>query len=238
MKPPLTKTLIWLLLFSIAMGYLESSVVVYLREIYYPNGFSFPLTVMGDDIILTELFREVSTMIMLVGIAILAGRNAVQRFAFFLISFAIWDIFYYVFLYLLLCWPQSLLTWDILFLIPVPWVGPVLSPLIITFQMMLLAGLMVFFDSKGIKALISLKEWLLLISGSLIVIVSWTLDYGNYIISQYPNTSVWSLFSNKALLETTQNYVPQSFNWLLFILGVLFISVAISFYYMRNRSRK
>jgi hypothetical protein len=238
MKPPLTKTLIWLLLFSIAMGYLESSVVVYLREIYYPNGFSFPLTVMGDDIILTELFREVSTMIMLVGIAILAGRNAVQRFAFFLISFAIWDIFYYVFLYLLLCWPQSLLTWDILFLIPVPWVGPVLSPLIITFQMMLLAGLMVFFDSKGIKALISLKEWLLLISGSLIVIVSWTLDYGNYIISQYPNTSVWSLFSNKALLETTQTYVPQSFNWLLFILGVLFISVAISFYYMRNRSRK
>ena len=32
-----------LTLFSIAMGLLEAVVVMYLRELYYPAGFAFPL---------------------------------------------------------------------------------------------------------------------------------------------------------------------------------------------------
>ncbi len=235
MKIALTKTIIWLTLFSIAMGFLETAVVVYLRKIYYPDGFSFPLNPIGQDIAITEILREVATMIMLVGIAILAGKNAVQRFAFFLFSFAVWDIFYYVFLYVLIGWPQSLLTWDILFLIPIPWVGPVLSPLIITFQMIVLAGFMMYFDNKGIKANINRREWLLLITGSIIVIISWIWDYSNFILLNNPNASFWSFSSKETLFEVGQKYVPQSFNWLLFAVGALIILLAICFYSIRNR---
>ncbi|MBK6833902.1 MAG: hypothetical protein IPG89_06345 [Bacteroidetes bacterium] len=65
---------------------------------------------------------------MLVGAGIIAGKTRLTRFAYFIIAFAIWDIFYYVFLYVLLQWPESLFTWDILFLVPVPWTGPVIAP--------------------------------------------------------------------------------------------------------------
>jgi hypothetical protein len=235
MKLTLTKTFIWLTVFSIAMGYLETSVVVYLRKIYYPDGFGFPLNPIGKDIVITELLREVSTLIMLTGVAVLAGKNALQRLAFFLFSFAVWDIFYYVFLYVLIGWPQSLMTWDILFLIPMPWVGPVLSPLIITLLMILFAGITVFFDLKGIKARVNLKEWLLFITGAVTVIISWTWDYSRYIISNNPDESIWSFSSKEALFEASQKYVPQSFNWLLFILGALLILFSISMFFVRNK---
>jgi hypothetical protein len=65
-----------LLAFSIAMGYLESAVVVYLREIYYPEGFAFPLKMMSEKVMITEVFREFSTLVMLAGIGIMAGRKA------------------------------------------------------------------------------------------------------------------------------------------------------------------
>jgi hypothetical protein len=135
MRSPQIKTLTWLTLFCIAMGFLESSVVVYLRELYYPEGFRFPLSPIEKDIVTTEFWREIATVIMLLGVAMLSGRSAVQRLAFFIFSFAVWDIFYYVFLYLLLGWPSSVMTWDILFLVPLPWLGPVLSVLIITVLM-------------------------------------------------------------------------------------------------------
>src|SRR5580700_10847047 len=118
----------WLTAFSIAMGFLEAAVVIYLRKMYYPNGFHFPLTVVEPDIGLTEFLREAATVIMLLAIGILTGKNTSQKFGIFLFCFAIWDIFYYVFLKMLIGWPASLLDWDILFLIPVPWVGPVLAP--------------------------------------------------------------------------------------------------------------
>lgn len=235
MNSPLIKSLIWLTIFSIAMGYLESAVVVYLRELYYPAGFRFPLNPMGKDIVTTEFWREIATIIMLLGVAILAGKNAVQRLAFFIISFALWDIFYYVFLYVLLGWPPSLLTWDILFLVPVPWVGPVLSVLIITILMTIHACLMVFFDKSGTDARVDMKEWLLLVTGSILVILSWTRDYFNYLRINNPDTSLWSLYSKDALFEEPQKYVPQSFNWLLYAGGTLVLLIAIGSYYFRNR---
>ena len=75
------RTLFWLTLFSIAMGYLETSVVVYLRAIYYPTVFDFPLVNMNMLIAVTELGRELATIIMLAGIGIVAGKNSTQRFA-------------------------------------------------------------------------------------------------------------------------------------------------------------
>lgn len=114
------------------MAYLESAVVVYLRALLFPNGFSFPLPPLQPLIIGTEIGREAATILMLLApAAMLAGRR-MQRFAWFLIAFGVWDIFYYVWLKVLLGWPESLLAMDILFLVPVPWVGPVLAPSLVS----------------------------------------------------------------------------------------------------------
>ena len=146
MKGPFFERIIIITLFAVAMGFLESAVVVYLRELYYPEGFSFPLTNLADHILITELFREIATMVMLVTVSMLAARKWNIRFAWFIYMFAIWDIFYYIFLWLLIGWPESLLTWDILFMIPTTWVGPVIAPVINSLTMILLASLILLAD--------------------------------------------------------------------------------------------
>ena len=95
---PWNSTLIIVSVFSIAMGFFESAVVIYLREIYFPDGFSFPLNPIHGSILTVEVLRELATLIMLISIGILAGRNRVQKFAYFIFGFAVWDIFYYIFL--------------------------------------------------------------------------------------------------------------------------------------------
>ena len=109
---------VWLAVFAVAMGFLEGIVVIYLRELYYPQGFDFPLKLMSPELVRIEWIREISTLIMLAAVGIIAGRNNLQRLMYFLFAFGVWDIFYYVALKLLIGWPASLLTWDLLFLIP------------------------------------------------------------------------------------------------------------------------
>lgn len=230
---PIYKTIIWLTVFSIAMGFLETSVVVYLRKLYYPEGFKFPLVPVTRDIAATEFFREIATIIMLIGAGVMAGKNAVQRFVFFLFSFAIWDIFYYVFLKVLLNWPESLFTWDILFLVPVPWVGPVIAPCIVSLSMIALTLVVVYFQEKGKYVHIAFMEWLLFIFGSITAIVSFMWDYLIYVSSYGADRGVWTLSSNKNMFDEVKNYVPQQFNWWLFWLGQGIICLAIFMIYKR-----
>jgi hypothetical protein len=227
--PSLFNQLIWLIIFSIAMAYLESAVVVYLREIYYPHGFSFPLTPISTDIAITEFFREIATLIMLAGIGILTGNSPTQRFAFFLLTFAIWDIFYYVFLYALIGWPSSLLTWDILFLVPIPWVGPVLTPIIVSLMMIILA-----LSLLHLKKNLNLNQWLLFTLGSLVVIISWVSDYWNFIRNHF-SKGVWTLSSDQELFDSSEQYIPSSFNWYVFSIGIVLLLMATISYYLRNR---
>jgi hypothetical protein len=118
-----------LALFAIAMGFVESAVVVYLRGLFYPEGFYGTLAIIPVFYYGTEVFREAATIIMLAAVALLAARRGWwERAAYFLFCFGVWDIFYYIWLYALLGWPPSLLTTDLLFLIPVPWVAPVVAP--------------------------------------------------------------------------------------------------------------
>lgn len=227
--PSLLKQLSWLVIFSIAMAYLESAVVVYLREIYYPEGFSFPLTPINIDIFMTEMWREIATIIMLAGIGILTGNSSSQRFAFFLLTFAIWDIFYYVFLYALLGWPSSLLTWDILFLVPIPWVGPVITPIIVSLTMIILATSLIHFKKN-----LNLNQWLLSILGSLMVIISWVLDYWIFISNQFSN-GAWILSSEQELFGSSEQYIPGTFNWYIFLIGILLLLTATASHYLKNR---
>ncbi len=119
----------WLILFAVAFGFLEGAVVVYLRAIYYPGGFEFPLLLTADRIAMVELGRELATFLMLLGVAGLAARRPWGRFGAFAVAFGVWDIVYYLALKVMLGWPASLATWDVLLLIPGIWTGPVWAAL-------------------------------------------------------------------------------------------------------------
>ena len=220
---------LWLLAFSMSMGFLEAAVVVYLRLLYYPQGFGFPLVVLSPAVGIVEIFREAATIIMLLGIGVLAGHNARQRLAFFLMSFAVWDLFYYVFLKLTLGWPESFLTWDILFLIPAPWVGPVLSPLIICFTMLGFSAIILRNEKLGISYRLNWEHWSFLISGSLIIILAWMWDYIAY-------SGRFSDAPDKAL-QVLSTYVPVYFNWWMFSVGEIVIVTGIALYY-RSSNKK
>ena len=131
------------------MAYVEAMVVVYLRRLVPPEVWGkarsySELTGLVRDagIMWSEQTREFATIVMLVGVACLFGRNLREKLAGFLISFGIWDIFYYVFLYVWLRWPPGLLTWDVLFLIPLPWVAPVFVPVLISCIMIVWGSVM------------------------------------------------------------------------------------------------
>ena len=118
-------------LFGAALGYFEATIVVYLRQLYYPGGFRFPLREMPVDMLAVEVGREAASLLLLLGVAIAAARSRRERWPVFFLTFGIWDIFYYLFLLVLLGWPSSPGTWDILFLIPVPWTSPVWAPVLV-----------------------------------------------------------------------------------------------------------
>lgn len=228
--------LIWVTTFSIAMGFLETSVVVYLRELYYPLGFNFPLVPIDSNIALTEILREAATVIMLVCIGYFAGKSFASGFAWFIYSFAIWDIFYYIFLKLLLNWPESLMTDDVLFLIPVTWVGPVITPVIVALSMILLAILIVWNEYKGLVVKINRIEWGLLILGSVVLILSFTWDYSKYILEQYSFNEVFTVPNKEALFDYAGKYIPRSFNWFLFIVGEGTILSGIALFWRRLKT--
>ena len=127
-----TKQLFWLIVWGVAFAYIEASIVVYLREIYYPEGFAFPVVIAETPVIGVEIVREDATLMILWATAELAYRRVQSKMAAFMILFGIWDIFYYLFLMLVLNWPEGLQSWDLLFLIPLPWVGPVWAPIVVS----------------------------------------------------------------------------------------------------------
>lgn len=210
------KIISWVCLFAIAIGFMESAVVIYLRELYYKTGFDFPLKSISHFIAKVEFFREVATIIMLAACGFLSGKNNLQRFAYFILAFAIWDIFYYVFLYIYLGWPQSLCTWDILFLIPIPWVGPVWAPCLLSLLMITGSLFVIFQIEKKPEFKIDRPLWWFVISGAVICIFSFMWDY---LLFTYDSEHKWSILSTKNLFTELETYVPTEFNYPLFFLG-------------------
>lgn len=118
--------------YAIAMAYVESAAVLYLRTIYGgidPVGPRQPLADPLPDFVWVEIGREAATMVMLAAVGWLAGRGVWDRLGGFALAMGTWDIFYYLFLLVFAGWPASLWAIDILFLIPVPWWGPVIAPM-------------------------------------------------------------------------------------------------------------
>jgi len=134
-RPALRPIVRSIVLFSAAFAFVEASVVVYLRELYYPHGFAFPLSPIEPLHLIVELCRELATILMLIAVGWLAGATRWQKTAWFMIAFGLWDILYYVWLKVTLGWPSSLFEPDVLFLIPIPWIGPVIAPVIVSLML-------------------------------------------------------------------------------------------------------
>lgn len=209
--------------FGIAMAALEGAVVVYLRELYYPDGFTVALKLMDRNIILVELAREAATIVMLIAIGWLAGDRFKSRFAFFLLSFAIWDIFYYLWLKVFIDWPSSVFEWDILFLIPITWLGPVWAPLLCSVSMIALA--LALLASKDHLRISKTIGWFLV--GSLLVLLSFMWDYGGLILVEGYWKEWGILLENTDFLENAKHLVPSQFHWEVFGLGEVLIVAGI-----------
>ena len=181
-------------LYSIAMGFAEAAVVVYLRLLYYPDGFSFPIRDIPDIVIGVELGREFATVLMLIAVAGLAAKRFWERFGFFIISFGIWDIFYYIILKLVLDWPGSIFDWDVLFLIPIPWIGPVIAPVIVS-VIMIISGILItrlFMHEIPFKP--TMVSWLLGLAGIIAILYTFMRDTDATIRMEMPEPYWYWLF--------------------------------------------
>ena len=190
--------------YAVAMAYLESAIVVYLRRLYYPHGFDFPLVSIDIPTLLLEVGREAATIVMLATVGLAAGRTKVGKCAYFLLLFGVWDISYYIWLKVFLDWPASLLTWDVLFLIPVPWVGPVLAPVTVALTMIGMGLVLLCLERRGPVLAAGKTVWLAQIVACLIVIVSFTMD----VVPRLPN--------HGALLA---QWTPTYYRWWMLVLG-------------------
>jgi hypothetical protein len=210
---PWKRTAAALVLFGAAFGYLEAAVVTYLRLLheparqrFYPGRSPselFPLLTLdqvrasGSDqqsTLATEIGREAATIVMLAAVALAVARNAGQWAAAMAIAFGIWDIMFYAFLNVLLDWPASLLTWDILFLIPVPWAGPVLAPALVSAAMIAAGVWHLRSDARGESIRIRTPHWGGIIAGALVIILSFTMDYRHLLAGGVPHSFNWSVF--------------------------------------------
>jgi hypothetical protein len=214
---------VWvLIIFSVAMAALESAVVVYLRALYYPLEFTVNFKLVDEHIILIELVRELATLIMLWAVAYMSGRDFKQRFAFFLLSFAVWDIFYYGWLKVFIDWPNGFFDWDILFLVPITWIGPVAAPLICSVTMIILAVVLLRLDHE-----IPQTTWICLTIGVLLILFTFTKDYGelilvNGLISEFPN-----LMTSPTFLAKAGEFSPGPYQWNVFLAGELMFMIGI-----------
>ncbi len=200
----LTQKTLWTGIFAMAMAYLEAAVVVYLRKIFGISDVYGEIPPFDPTLGAVEIGREFSTLLMLLSLGIVAGKGVSSRLGFMIYAFGVWDIFYYVWLKVLIGWPESLLDWDILFLIPLPWWGPVIAPLIVAATMAIAGILFARLEEKGLK-----PKWnwacLLLLSASLLLI-----------LYTFMAEALGALPAAAPVLHQLR---PVSFDWPLFLIG-------------------
>ncbi|NOX90321.1 MAG: hypothetical protein GXO77_15000 [Calditrichaeota bacterium] len=188
------KQLINYAVFGIAMAYFEASVVVYLRLLYYPEGFSFPLKIIPMNVAVVELGRELSTLVMLWFAARLLRARFRERFIVFIFIFGVWDLFYYFWLKVLLNWPSAWLEWDILFLIPAPWVGPWLAPALVSVGFIAATILLWLKPHKFDGKVFTKKVWAVEILAAILILVSFFWQTSPVVKGEIPTNYPWWLF--------------------------------------------
>ena len=215
------RNMILLFLFAIAMAHVEAALVIHLRSLYYPdNPLSiFPLALLSHRDLAIELARELATVLMILTVALLAERTLMRGFAAFLFVFGLWDIFYYLWLKVMIGWPTSWFEWDVLFLIPWPWFGPWISPVLIALLFTLWGGWILLSPAGHRFTRATMTLFLL---GTLLALASF-------------------LLPGAALLpggeEAFRGYEPAGFSWGLFLTGYLFMLISLFNVTTRGRTR-
>lgn len=187
------RTVLWLTVFGIAFGYLEGAVVVYLRALYYPEGFGFPLALPAAGILAVELGRELATLFMLLGTAMVAGRSPWERFGAFAFLFGVWDLVFYAMLRVVLGWPSSLLTWDVLFLIPLVWTGPVLSAVLVAGSLVAAGFLIMRGASRGVRPRTPWWVWGLAVLSLACLLTAFMANHEKVTVEGLPGAFPWPL---------------------------------------------
>ena len=191
-------------IYAVAMAWVESAVVFYLRTI---SGHLDPAQTTDvlppvPGLASTEVVREAATLLMLWAVGMLAGQTWRSRWGYAAIAFGVWDIFYYVFLLVITGWPTQLNAWDVLFLLPLPWWGPVISPVLIAILMIIWGTL----ASQGEPFERPFRsEW-----------KAWTLNFAGIAVALY-------VFMEHALrvgAEAALVDQPKTFNWPLFTVAL------------------
>lgn len=184
--------------FAIAMAYLESAVVVYLQgALGAVVGDIFPLRPAAEagDLLLIEVGREVATIVMIGTLGVLVGRTGPERLAWAAVVFGVWDIGYYAWLQVFTGWPGSLGTTDLLFLIPLPWVGPVWSPVLVSVALVGVGFAVAARQWAGRQIRVTRRHWAAGLVAGLIVIASYTIDSGRLLEGSLPGPYPWPIFA-------------------------------------------
>ena len=205
----------WLLVvvFATAMAWVEAACVYYIRVLvdrldpYQANPLPM-FRVLGP----VELVREVATLVMLLAIGSLAGRTRQTRLGYTALAFGVWDVFYYIFLKAICDWPKSLFDWDILFLLPLPWWGPVLAPVCIAVLMIVWGSLVTQRTVGGQVTAVASTLWRLAGIGSAIALYVFMAD---------------SLRAVRQGLNVTET-LPLAFNWPVFAVGLALMAAPVA----------
>ncbi len=197
-RPGTAGRYVWLWLLGIAVGYVEGAVVVYLRALYYPEGFHFPVLLISDRLAAVEIAREAASILLLSAAARLAGERFLERFGAFMVLFGVWDLVYYVVLAVLVGWPASLADWDILFLIPVPWVGPVWAPCLVS-VVLVVAGSWLYWTAERPRHVQPL-DWAVEVAAGLLVVGAFVAEWRVVPEQRVPESfPAWILLGGLAL---------------------------------------
>jgi hypothetical protein len=207
-----SRRLWWVGLFAVAMAYVESAVVVYLRKafgIVSPLRDAMPLPGAYG---LIEVGREGATMAMLLSVGWLAGRALQARLGFMTFAFGVWDVAYYAWLWVFIGWPPSLLEWDVLFLIPLPWWGPVIAPMLIAGLLATAGALAVVADERGRAVRFTWRALVVVGLGALLALYVFMADA----IAALPGG-----------LEAVISVKPSAFRWPIYAAGLALMGAPI-----------
>ena len=192
--------------YAVAMAFLEAVVVAYIRRLLYITEDHVSL----GPYVRMEIWREAATIVMLVAVGWLAGRRGAERWAYGLFAFGLWDLGYYAWLKVLLGWPETLLDWDILFLIPLRWWGPVLSPMLIALLICLTMVLAVLRMARGEQLAITRARVGAVVLGGLLALYVFMSD------------SLHALLQGRLDWDTLR---PGPFKWPLFLAGLALMAL-------------
>lgn len=191
----LRPTAVAVIAFGVAMGYLEAAVVVYLR-----SALAAPAAVPAHDpetlgtFEAIEIARGLATLVMIAAVGWLAGRTRLERLAWAAVVFGVWDIVYYLGLRVGIAWPESLATWDVLFLVPIPWVGPVWAPIVVSVALVG-SGLVAARQLRaGRTIVVGRVRGIAALAGGSLVILSFLVDSNRVLVGETSTWTGWPLF--------------------------------------------